>query len=71
MNHDRKEQVIRDKLHELGFDLKLEPSSLDWVVWDRREGKKDMPSLPPTRCQNLETVVEFFQIDLSNAVIPY
>jgi hypothetical protein len=64
MNRDLREQLIRTKLGELGFDLKREPSSLDWVVWDRREGKRDLPALPPTRCQDLETVVEFFRLDL-------
>ena len=64
MNLILKEELIRARLGELGFELQREPGGLDWIVRDRREGKEFMKAVPATRCQELDTVIEFFQLEL-------
>lgn len=59
-----KEALVCTKLADLGFDLKRDPGSLDWIVWDRRAGKGFLKAIPATRCQELDTIVEFFQLEL-------
>jgi hypothetical protein len=59
-----KEELVRARLGELGFDLEREPGGMDWIVKDRREGKEYMQPVPSTRCASLDTVIEFFQIKL-------
>ena len=59
-----KEELIRARLGELSFSLEREPGGLDWIVKDRREGKEFMKAVPPTRCKELDTVIEFFGLEL-------
>ena len=59
-----KEELIRARLSELGFDLEREPGELDWIVRDRREWKEFMKAVPATRCQELDTIIEFFGLEL-------
>jgi hypothetical protein len=66
MHLDDKEAFIRAKLSDLGFDLKREPGSLDWIVWDRHEGKEFLKAIPAARCRDLEMVMEFFQLEVLN-----
>jgi hypothetical protein len=58
------EALVRAKLADLGFHLKRDPGSLDWIVWDRREGKEFLKAIPATRCQDHDTIVEFVQLEL-------
>jgi hypothetical protein len=59
-----KEELIRARLGELGFDLEREPGGLDWIVRDRRERKEFMKAVPATRCHGLDTIIEFFGLEL-------
>jgi hypothetical protein len=56
-----KEELIRARLSHLGFDL--ERDGFDYSIRDRREGKQ-LPSLQPTRCRDLDTIIEMFELDL-------
>jgi hypothetical protein len=64
MHPELKETLIRARLGELGFDLERDPGGLDWIVRDRRERNEFMRALPATRCQELDTVIEFFGLEL-------
>jgi hypothetical protein len=55
---------MRARLGELGFNLEREPGGLDWIVRDRRETKEFMKAVPATRCHELDTVIEFFRLEL-------
>jgi hypothetical protein len=57
-------ELIRARLSELGSGLEREPGGLDWIVRDRREERVDMKWVPPTRCRELDTIIELFQIEL-------
>ena len=59
-----KEELICARLSHLGFDLEREPGGFDWIVSDRREGKEFMKAIPATRCRDLDTVIEFFELTL-------
>jgi hypothetical protein len=58
---DGKEELIRGRLSDLGFDLTKD--GFGWMVRDRRE-KLGIPALQPTHGQNLDTIVRQFQIEL-------
>jgi hypothetical protein len=60
---DRKERegVIRERLSRLGFEL--ERDGFDYLISDRRMDR-GLPAMPPTRCQELEAVIELFKIEL-------
>jgi hypothetical protein len=60
---DRKEWegVIRERLRHLGFDLTRD--GFDYLVSDRRMDR-GLAAMPPTRCQELEGVIELFKIEL-------
>jgi hypothetical protein len=55
------EGVIRERLSHLGFELKRD--GFDYLISDRRLDR-GLPAMPPTRCHQLETVIEFFKIEL-------
>jgi hypothetical protein len=55
-----KEDVIRARLHHLGFDREKE--GFEYIVRDRREHL--VPALQPTRCQDLDSVIDLFNIQL-------
>jgi hypothetical protein len=55
-----KEEVIRARLNHLGFDLEKE--DFGYIVRDRREHL--VPALQPTRRQDLNSVIDLFNIQL-------
>jgi hypothetical protein len=61
MQRPFKEEMTRAWLNHLGFDL--ERAGTEYIVQDRRE-HRDMPALPPTRCQSLHSIIDLFQIEL-------
>jgi hypothetical protein len=61
VDHTHKEELIRDQLSHLGFDL--ERDDFDYSVRDRREGK-NMPALQPTRCRDLAAIVALFKLNV-------
>jgi hypothetical protein len=61
MDHVHKEELIRGRLSRLGFDL--EKAGFGYIVRDRRE-HLEMPALQPTHCQDLDSVIDLFNIQL-------
>jgi hypothetical protein len=61
MDHVDKEELTRARLNQLGFDL--EKAGFGYIVRDRRE-HLEMPALQPTHCQNLDSVIDLFNIQL-------
>jgi hypothetical protein len=61
MNLTLKEELIRARLSHIGFDLEKE--GFGYVVRDRRE-LLGMPVLQPTHCQDLDSVIDLFMIEL-------
>jgi len=57
-----KEKLIRARLSDLGFEL--ERDGFDYSIRDRRE-KHGLPALQPTRCRDLEMIIEMFKLGLS------
>jgi hypothetical protein len=55
------EELIRSQLSHLGFDL--ERDGFDYSIRDRREGK-GLPALQPTRCRDLDTIIDLFKLEL-------
>ena len=61
VDHTDKEELIRDQLSHLGFDL--ERDGFDYSIRDRRE-KHELPTLQPTRCRDLDKIIELFKLEL-------
>jgi hypothetical protein len=61
MDRVLKEELTRARLSHLGFDL--EKAGFGYIVRDRRE-HLEMPALQPTHCQDLESVIDLFNIQL-------
>jgi hypothetical protein len=59
---EAKEKLIRARLSDLGFEL--ERDGFDYSIRDRRE-KHDLPALQPTRCRDLEAMIELFKLKIS------
>jgi hypothetical protein len=61
MGHVLKEELARARLSHLGFDL--EKAGFGYIVRDRRE-HLGMAALQPTHCQDLDSVIHLFNIQL-------
>ena len=61
MDHILKEELTRARLSHIGFDLEKE--GFGYIVRDRRENLQ-MPALQPTHCQDLDSVIDLFNIQL-------
>jgi hypothetical protein len=61
MDHVDKEELTRARLSHLGFEL--EKAGFGYIVQDRRE-HLEMPALQPAHCQDLDSVIDLFMIEL-------
>jgi hypothetical protein len=59
-----KEELIREKLNLLGFEL--ERDDFGWIIRDRREqlDMPDMPALKPIKFPHLDSILDLFKIRL-------